>query len=408
MERQLLSAALQSRASYALIKEKVSPEAKNRKDVRYSPEFRMLMDMVGKYYHKDKEATHVNKDLLDGLIEATIANDKHKERFKGLVADALSSDTSVPNINALIRTALRHEIGGRLAIKMANREDVTEEELEEYRKTLLEEAVEDEGAEGVLRSDTLIHALRETLAGERGLSLYPPALGKALGPRGLQPGSHLVIYGRPEISKSGFCITNAARWAMSGKKVLYFINEDPGVNIQLRILCCITGWTEEKVLEDLETAMEMANGRGFGNVVIKELHPGTATEIAKWIEEEKPDAVIVDQLRNLWAKADSRANQLDQVARDVRDVLKKYGIVGISVSQAGESAEGKAVLGMTDLDNSKTGIPGACDVLIGIGATQEHVATGYRVLTLSKNKVNGNHDSLTVRFIPQLSRYTDV
>src|SRR5690625_1878036 len=407
MERQLLSAALRSRNSYTLIQDKVSPEAKNRKDVRYTPEFRIIMEMVGKYYDRDGEATHVNKDLLGGMIDAAVANDKHKEKFKSIVGEALSSDTSVPNINALIRTALRHEIGGKLALKMANREDVSEEELEEYRKTLRDEDIEEED-DGVLRADSLAEALRQTLAGERGLSLYPPALSSAIGPRGLQPGSHVVIYGRPEISKSGFCITNAARWAMAGKRVLYFINEDPGVNIQLRILCCITGWTEEKVLADVDRATELANSRGFDNVVIKELHPGTSGEIDAWIEKEKPDAIIVDQLRNLWAKADSRANQLDQVARDVRDLAKKHGIVGLSVSQAGETAEGKAVLGMTDLDNSKTGIPGACDVLIGIGATQEHVATGYRVLTLSKNKVNGNHDSLTVRFIPQLSRYVDV
>src|SRR5690625_7284720 len=96
------------------------------------------MEMVGKYYDRDGEATHVNKDLLEGMIDAAVANDKHKEKFKSIVGEALSSDTSVPNINALIRTALRHEIGGKLALKMANREDVSEEELEEYRKTLRE------------------------------------------------------------------------------------------------------------------------------------------------------------------------------------------------------------------------------------------------------------------------------
>lgn len=408
MERQLLSAALRSRNSHALIQEKLAPEARNKRDVRYTPELRILLDMVKEYYEKDGEATSVNKELLEELIDAKVPNDKHKARLKAMMAEALSTDVSIPNINSLVRTALRHEIGGKLSVKMANREDVSEEELAEYIATLRDDGDSDEGAEGVHRPDTLAKALKETLAGERGLSLYPPALNNAIGPRGLQEGSHVVVFGRPEISKSGFCITNASRWAMGGKKVLYFINEDPEVNIHLRILCCLTGFTEEDVLKDIDKAIKMAQTRGFDNIAIKGLTPGTALEIDKWIVEEKPDVIIVDQLRNLWAKADSRTNQLDQVARDVRDLGKKHGIVVLSVSQAGESAEGKAILGMTDIDSSKTGLPAAADVLIGIGATQEHVATGYRVLTLCKNKVNGNHDSLTVRFIPQLSRYVDV
>ena len=408
MEKQLLAASLQSRNSFTLIQEKVSPEAKNKRDARYSPEFRIIMDMVKVYYENDKDASNVNRELLEELIDAKVPNDKHKARFKSLVSEALSADVSLPNVNALVRTAVRHELGGKLAMKMANREDVSEEELKAYADTLREDSDSGDGAEGVLRADSLAIALRETLAGERGLSLYPPVLGEALGPRGLQEGSHVIVFGRPEISKSGFCITNTARWAMQGKKVLYFINEDPEVNIQLRILECMTGLSEEDVLADVDKAMELGKKAGFDNVVIKGLTPGSAVEIDRWIEDEKPDVIVVDQLRNLWAKADSRTNQLDQVSRDVRDLGKKHGIVVLSVSQAGESAEGKAILGMTDIDSSKTGVPAAADVLIGIGATQEHVATGYRVLTLCKNKVNGNHASITVRFIPQISRYTDV
>lgn len=408
MERQLLAAALRSRNSFALIQEKLQPEARTKKDVRYSPEFRILMDMVKHYYEHDGNAAHVDADLLEEIIDTKIANNKHKEKFKSIVGEALSAEVSLPNINSLLRTALRHEIGGRLAQKMVNREDVTEEELAEYAATLREELPEDEEAEGVFRASSLSKALKEVLAGERGLSLYPPALNNAIGPRGLQAGTHVIVFGRPEISKTGFAITNTARWAMAGKKVLYFINEDPEINIHLRILCCITGLSEEDVLADVDKAVELANTRGFDNIVIKGLTPGSGPEIDRWIEEEKPDVIIVDQLRNLWAKADSRTNQLDQVARDVRDIGKKHGIVVLSITQAGESAEGKAILGMTDIDSSKTGVPAAADVLIGLGATQEHVATGYRVMTLCKNKVNGNHDSLTVRFIPHLSRYVDV
>lgn len=407
MEKQLLSAALHSRASYSLIMEHIAPESKRKKQDSYTPEFRILIGKVGEYYDRDAEAQHVEQEVMNALIDVSVPNDKHKERFKNILADAYSADVSVLNINSLLLQAKRHEVGDRLAFKLVNRDDASEE-LAEYNKLMAAEVIDDGGDEGLLRADDLAAALTAVVNGEAGMSLYPAALGEAIGPRGLQPGSHVTVFGRPEISKSGFCITNTARWAMAGYKVLYFINEDPAINIQLRILCCITGLSEDQVLADIDNAIQLANSRGFGNIVIKSLAPGSAAEIERWVDEEQPDAIVVDQLRNLWAKADSRTNQLDQVARDVRDIGKAKGIVVLSVSQAGESAEGKAILGMNDIDSSKTGIPGACDVLIGIGATKEQEHTGYRTLTLCKNKVNGNHDSISVRFIPQLSRYTNV
>lgn len=407
MERELLAAALRSRSSYALIVEHIAPESKRKKQDSYTPEFRILLGKIGSYYENDGEAQHVSQELMNELIDASVPIDKHKERFKNILAEAYGSGTSLPNIRALLITAKKGEVGDRLAMKLVNREDVSEE-LAEYNKLQAMTELKGQEEEGVLTSDTLADALKGIVAGEAGLSLYPPALGRAIGPRGLMPGSHVTVFGRPEISKSGFCITNTARWAMAGYKVLYFINEDPAINIQLRILCCLTGMGEEDVLADIDKAIQLANTRGFSNVVIKSLSPGSAAEITKWVEEEDPDAIIIDQLRNLWAKADSRTNQLDQVARDVRDIGKARGLVVLSVSQAGDSAEGKAILTMTDIDSSKTGLPGAADVLIGIGATKEQEATGYRILTLCKNKVNGNHESVTVKFIPQLSRYTDV
>src|SRR5690606_34278645 len=122
----------------------------------------------------------------------------------------------------------------------------------------------------------------------------------------------------------------------------------------------------------------------------------------------KPDVILVDQLRNLKSKEDSRVNQLDEVARGLRDIGKAKKIVVVDVTQAGESAEGKSVLTMTDIDSSKTGVPAAADLLIGVGANKEQEASGFRVLSLCKNKINGYHGALTVKVNPFISRYTDV
>ena len=109
-------------------------------------------------------------------------------------------------------------------------------------------------------------------------------------------------------------------------------------------------------------------------------------------------------MRNLNVKAESRANQLEAAAISIRNIGKKYDAIAISVSQAGDSAEGKAILTMSDIDNSKTGLPGACDVLMGIGSTEEQKREGLRVISLPKNKL-GEEDSFPVRFNQYLSKY---
>jgi hypothetical protein len=44
---------------------------------------------------------------------------------------------------------------------------------------------------------------------------------------------------------------------------------------------------------------------------------------------------------------------------------------------------------MGDVDFSNTGIPGAADCMIGIGATREYIAQGHRMLSFPKNKIGG-------------------
>lgn len=406
MEKSLLHAALTSRTSFALIQEHVKPGARNKKDVRYSPEFRILMDKLATYYENDEAATHVNKELMDEVIDASVPNNKHKERFKTILAEALASDVSVPNINSLLLMAKRHETGDKLAQKLINRDSV-DEELAEYNKLMAEEASLDDD-DASLRGDSLMSIINKRQQEDYGIKLRPAALNEAIGGMGLPPGSKITMFGRPEIAKTAWCVTNAAGWAMDGRRVLYLINEDPAENIYFRLICCLTGMSEEEVYAEPDKAQALAKRRGIDNVVVKDIHPGSVSEIDALVKKERPDVLLVDQLRNLKSKADSRVNQLDEVARELRDIAKANAIVVVDVTQAGDSAEGKAVLTMSDIDSSKTGVPAAADLLIGIGATKEQEAQGYRVLSLCKNKRNGNHANITVRLNPYISRYIDV
>jgi len=104
----------------------------------------------------------------------------------------------------------------------------------------------------------------------------------------------------------------------------------------------------------------------------------------------------------------NRVIQLEQAATFARNMAKKYNIVVISVTQAGDSASGKASLEMGDVDFSNTGIPAQADVMLGIGMTSDMESSGQRVFSLPKNKITGRHESWPVRLVPSYSRYTSI
>ena len=80
----------------------------------------------------------------------------------------------------------------------------------------------------------------------------------------------------------------------------------------------------------------------------------------------------------------------------------------MSVTQAGDSAENKAVLSMGDVDFSNTGIPSQADLMIGMGANYEHQKAGEIVISLPKNKISGKHEYFACMVDPQLSKITSI
>ena len=94
--------------------------------------------------------------------------------------------------------------------------------------------------------------------------------------------------------------------------------------------------------------------------------------------------------------ADSKNAQLEAAANEARSVGKDARLLVVSITQAGNSATDKVYLDMNDVDNSKTGIPGAVDLMIGVGADNAMKANGLLGISLPKNKLGGLHDKFTV------------
>ena len=206
------------------------------------------------------------------------------------------------------------------------------------------------------------------------------------------------------MGKTLVVIEMMAGFVSQGLSVLYVGNEDPLDDVNMRIVNRLSLMTKFEVLNDPQEAQLRAEEAGYNLLIMAGLSPGTPREITGLIEKHTPDVLVLDQIRNLDMGNDNYTLALQAAAIQARTWAKRYSCVVVSVTQAGDSAEGKAVLSQGDVDYSNTGIPATADVLLGIGATERNKMRGEIVLSLPKNKVSGNHEFFAVLSEPTLSQ----
>ena len=394
VEIELISAAMKSRESWA--------KAHDLLDFTcWSPLSNRIFDAVSEYYSKDAEATKADPGYVFKYASRNMSSEDQKEQCNDLIKTALGLEISPKNVVSLAIEVRRKSLGLKLAEALVNDEHDSEI-FEEYTK--LVEAEDISQLMGDEYNDIELSDLMEVMDPKNKIKLYPSSLNERLN-GGIVHGDTIIAYGRPNAGKTAFCVTNMAGIAARGYKVLYAGNEDPVKKIIVRVISCLTGKNAMEMMQDPEGSVELARRRGYGNIVFS--HPVTSlNHLANLVRRHKPDLVVVDQVRNLSTKADNRVGQLEQSAIGVRNLAGEHKFACIEVTQAGDSAEGKLRLGMNDIDNSKTGLPGACDIMIGLGVDPVFLQNNSRMMNITKCK-DGNADSWPVKIDTNISRYYD-
>jgi len=387
-ERALVSSCIKDRTVF----EKVESLGLQRD---MSEQARAVLAALSTYYDRDPAARAADP----GIVARALAREhpRHADTFESLVSDLADLDVSARNVVQDVLAVKRESVGGRLASALAagRQPDEVLPLMDEYHKWTDAEALEEGDKTEVLTGFSVAELVRTKYDNENIIRVWPKALNERLD-GGVLRGHHIVVFAQPEVGKTLMLMNMAAGFLNQGLRVLYVGNEDPWEDMVIRIVSRLSGLTKYQVMEDPDMADDIARRRGYENFTLAELTPGTPREIGSLMEEYKPDVVFVDQVRNLNVGEDNRVNQLEKAAQAMRNLGKKYHAVMVSSTQAGDSASGKAVLEMGDVDFSNTGIPSTADVMIGIGGTREDFMSDRRVLSLCKNKRSGNHDFFPV------------
>ena len=394
--RALLAAGLKSRASYESI------EASGvLADLNDTPGD--LWHEIKTYYEGDTDAQAAHPELVQAALEGRYTNPKHRTRARDFIQGIAAECVSTAAVAEYVAAYRREQAGERLAASLLSRRNPDEQGrlLEAYLA-----AVSPADDAAVDTESSYLDAIRARVPKEGRIRVRLKSLNDRFR-GGVLPGHSIVVAGRPNVAKTALVISLATGFARDGRKVLYIGNEDHISDLMVRAVSNVTGMTPDEIEKDPEGAINAALLEGLGNLIFRQLSPGTIPEIEKAVRQVKPEILIVDQLRNVSGKStESYTAKLDEVQRGIRNIGIKCGVVTISVTQAGDSAEGKVTLTMSDLDNSKTGIPGACDVLLMIGANEQMKAAGLRRLTLAKNKISGLEDGFDVKINTTISKVT--
>lgn len=396
-ERNLIAAAIDSRKAF----EALAPLLDTETDL--TEQSRIIWEHVGAYYERDPEAKSADASLITASVERALSNAKHRTMFRALIEDLSQSDVSPENVVADYVAHKTNIAGNKLASALAAGKAPNDVEplIEEYQKWA---GATPEGPERELFAGVSISSLVRSVHGEGArIRVAPDSLNERIG-GGLLRGHHLIVFARPEAGKTLMLVNMVAGFLRQGLRVLYVGNEDPLTDVALRVVSRVTGLTRYEIIDNPDEADQLAREQGYDNLVLAGLSPGTPREIVGLVKEFRPDVLVLDQVRNLNMKEENYTVKLEKACTFARQLGRKYKMLVISATQAGDSADKKAVLEMGDVDFSNTGVQSTADVMVGIGLTPEDDAANRRVLSLPKNKPGANHSFFPVTIDPALSK----
>ncbi len=366
--------------------------------VDFSEAGRCIVDAASEQYRRDADLQSVDKDVLTSQVTRRFGAGSMAESVMDFVG-RFPNDISQINVTEEYRLLRLERTSTELATMLATGQhgDDTAELLAKYR--LLSSGEEGEAFKARLTDEDYSASSGDLIP------IYPSSLRAYVG-GGVRRGHNILIYGRPNSGKTMFALNWAAGLCLSGAKVLYVANEETPHDLTERLLARLTGCPIARLKNaDVRRRAFALCLEPYSNWTLLHRAGCSLADISRAAVRTKPDVIFVDQLQNITQRNDNKVLQLDALARGVRELAIKHNCATVSLTQAGESGEGKLRLMMTDVDWSNTGIPGAADLMIGIGVDDEYLVGNKRMISICKNKVNGKHGAFPVWVEPSKTAF---
>jgi len=395
MESKILSSIIKDRESFNKLSKL------NVKD-SFSDPAKFIYDIVCDFYDNDTSVSFVDLELVEKRIERELP--KQIDLYRNILK-TLNETTSSANLLNEVIAVKKDSIARELSSLLLTHQRAGVLELMDEYKNVESSFDEDHEDESLLEGAKICDIV-ESLKNQNRIKLWPKALHQATG--GAMRGNNVLVFGRPEVGKSLFIINMVGGLLHDGYKVLFIENEDPAKSTMSRLICRLADKPLIDVIENPDEVENVVRQRGYNNLILKSLSPGTFRDIQSLIDHHGVDVVVINQLRNIWVGKESRVEQMEIAATSARNLAKKNDILVIGVTQAGDSGTNKLRLEMGDIDFSNTGMPAQMDLIIGIGSNEEYDGKSWRMISLPKNKLSGEHLYFPVTVDTKINKVTSI
>ncbi len=257
--------------------------------------------------------------------------------------------------------------------------------------------------------------LYEDYANSPGLRWRLRTLNEMLG--SLRRGDFGFIFARPESGKTTFLASEVSFFAQqTDKPILWFNNEQDGKKVARRIYQSALGCSLQEMFGNREKHKELYASLTGNRIKIIDRARMDKYEVESICKQMQPALVVFDQLDKIKGfDADREDLRLGAIYIWARELAKEYCPV-IGVCQADGTGEGKQWLTMENVSNAKTSKQAEADWILGIGKRNDQGYEYVRHLHLSKNKCDGDPDSIPelrhgrrdVIIDPICARYKDI
>lgn len=220
------------------------------------------------------------------------------------------------------------------------------------------------------------------------------ALNQAIG--SLRKGNFGFLFARPETGKTTFLASEVTFYAsQTDRPILWVNNEEAKEQIMLRCYCAALGKSKDWIFANLDEAKKEFQELVGDRLKIVDTTNANKKDVERICKELNPALIVFDQLDKIVGAFGDERNDLVLKAKYqwARELSKLYGPV-IGVCQAGGTAENKRYLSMNDVDSSHTAKQGEADWVLGIGMTNSDNDEFVRYLSICKNKLPGDEDSI--------------
>lgn len=369
----------------------------------------LIVSTLKRFYSDSPDATPSIESIRDYIVTSVLAGEKESKRneiSQRLDEIAASSDDGASGsfiAKQLITQAVVIELGASLS-EQASNPDIEEviNSLDQAKARLVKHADR--------RAELLLPTLDEFCSTMELVSKWQFSLeGLNIRTQGFGPGRSALIFGLANVGKSSLTLELIRGFLKQGAKVLDIsINEDPFSRRMPRLLQAMSKTPKHyvDVVENKRSMYEKFTTKYSKQYRFVYDPAASITKIRRWVEEFKPDIVIVDNFSKVQRndKHDvNHAKSLGLILSDLKGLAEEYGFGVIPVCQAAASANGKTRLTMADIADSKVDVPGELEIAIGIAKGD---VGEIRYINLVKNKL-GKEESFAVNFDEATCKFSE-